>query len=645
MNVDYLKYQASSIQELLRRKLLQSGVLTDQLYPGSDTKIIIDLFAWTYDVLTYILNNNVSDVLFSDTHLYQNLNRLVKLLSYNPGGYKTSQCQFNIQLNEREFNNLTVVPDVIYIPKYVHFNSGKKDKNGDDICYSFINQYIINLYSYVDKSSGKRIINLISQDKLPVLYNGKYKKYIETFIANGIQYDTFTLGLLDLTSENKIYVDHDLFQIYTQQINAQTGKKQYIVWNRTQNLTLNASQDDYMFQMRLNQNKQYVLKFGNGIHGKIPEEGAYIHILYFQSNGQQGIIDTKQFESSDLILNIDGFSNNIDMFNSLFKNQQNFNQLYGSLFITNNIFSDKCSKLKFINTTKSSSPKQFENNQSIKENAPIAYRRGQRLITEYDYQSFIKQKYGSIIYDAYAANNNYYITVFYNWLKKYGKLNVGIRQYYYKYADACDFNNIYLWLVSANDSKISVGNLDMIISQCNKYKCATSQIVPLNAIITKFVPFVQHSNSIYSYKNVGISLNQYLNRIKIQIYKNQTAIISNQNLRQLVNDKIVTYFKKQNKKIGCIINLNQITAQLLKLGYIKSIKTVNIPENNSNQIEYVNGLSFAAYTTQLIGNADFTVFTGTYSLENFQFPQLYLRNVLNMIEIIDNSYDITNVEL
>jgi hypothetical protein len=42
------------------------------------------------------------------------------------------------------------------------------------------------LYSYVDKSSGKRIINLISQDKLPVLYNGKYKKYIETFIANGI---------------------------------------------------------------------------------------------------------------------------------------------------------------------------------------------------------------------------------------------------------------------------------------------------------------------------------------------------------------------------------------------------------------------------------------------------------------------------
>ena len=58
MNTDYLKWDAESIQELLRRKLTESGLLTDQLYPGSDTSIIIDLFAWTYDVLTYILNNS-----------------------------------------------------------------------------------------------------------------------------------------------------------------------------------------------------------------------------------------------------------------------------------------------------------------------------------------------------------------------------------------------------------------------------------------------------------------------------------------------------------------------------------------------------------------------------------------------------------
>ena len=38
---DYLRWDAQSIQELLRRKLLESGLLTDQLYPSSD--IIIEV--------------------------------------------------------------------------------------------------------------------------------------------------------------------------------------------------------------------------------------------------------------------------------------------------------------------------------------------------------------------------------------------------------------------------------------------------------------------------------------------------------------------------------------------------------------------------------------------------------------------------
>lgn len=79
-NYDYLRWDAQSIQELLRRKLLESGLLTDQVYPSSDVKILMDLFAWVFDVLTYMLNNAASDVLFSDTHLYENINRLVKLL-------------------------------------------------------------------------------------------------------------------------------------------------------------------------------------------------------------------------------------------------------------------------------------------------------------------------------------------------------------------------------------------------------------------------------------------------------------------------------------------------------------------------------------------------------------------------------------
>ena len=69
-NYDYLRWDAASIQQLLRRKLLESNIYTDQLYPGSDTKILIDLFKYiennlgvyhkTKDMLLMVMNNTDS---------------------------------------------------------------------------------------------------------------------------------------------------------------------------------------------------------------------------------------------------------------------------------------------------------------------------------------------------------------------------------------------------------------------------------------------------------------------------------------------------------------------------------------------------------------------------------------------------------
>ena len=64
MRTDLLKFDASSIQELLTRKLIDSGLYSDQIYPGSDTRILIDLFSWMFNVIMYNLNNSASNALF-----------------------------------------------------------------------------------------------------------------------------------------------------------------------------------------------------------------------------------------------------------------------------------------------------------------------------------------------------------------------------------------------------------------------------------------------------------------------------------------------------------------------------------------------------------------------------------------------------
>lgn len=122
----YLKWDAQSIQELLRLKLLESGLLTDQLYPSSDTKILIDIFAWVFDVLTYMLNNAAADTLFTDTQLYENMNRIVKLLSYNPHGYLTSSTEVKFDINSEATDK--ILADTCIIPKFTSIDLGKTDK-------------------------------------------------------------------------------------------------------------------------------------------------------------------------------------------------------------------------------------------------------------------------------------------------------------------------------------------------------------------------------------------------------------------------------------------------------------------------------------------------------------------------------------
>jgi hypothetical protein len=162
MAYDYLCWDAQSIQELLRRKLLETGLLTDQLYPSSDTKILMDLFAWVFDVLTYMLNNNTSDVLFADTQLYENMNRLVKLLSYSPRGYITSSVECQVFVNHL----VGALDSGMYtIPKFSYIDIGKFDKYGYPIRYSFVEDFTFNVYK------NDLISYVVTPDVWPVIYN------------------------------------------------------------------------------------------------------------------------------------------------------------------------------------------------------------------------------------------------------------------------------------------------------------------------------------------------------------------------------------------------------------------------------------------------------------------------------------------
>ena len=161
-NTDYLKYDATSMQQLLRRKLTEKGYYTDQMYPGSDIKMVMDIFSWTFGCLTYMLNNSAAESMFDSAVVYEHLNKLVKILSYKPRGYITSNSKFSLTVNEKDDGSL--YSGVLRIPRFTSLLIGGSDDYGYPIRYTFLEDYEINVDNGVIKN--------LSTSEYPTLYNG-----------------------------------------------------------------------------------------------------------------------------------------------------------------------------------------------------------------------------------------------------------------------------------------------------------------------------------------------------------------------------------------------------------------------------------------------------------------------------------------
>jgi len=174
---DFLKFNAYSMKELITRKMSEDSKFTDQIYEGSNLAILIDLVAYMYQVLVYQLNNAASESMFSDTQIYENISRLVKLIGYNPRGCKPAIMSLNIYRDEDNEDSTLL--------KYSYLDTGLSDSRGKKICFSLSERNSMGHSGSVDlESETTRTVNLV---------NGRWRMYPRVLVASGIEYETFTL--------------------------------------------------------------------------------------------------------------------------------------------------------------------------------------------------------------------------------------------------------------------------------------------------------------------------------------------------------------------------------------------------------------------------------------------------------------------
>ena len=634
---DYLRFSANSIKELITRKLTADTKFTDQIYEGSNLAILIDIVSYMYQCLIYNVNNAAAESMFADTQIYENINRLCKFLGYNPKGAYASVVDFmldnSLQLEDdtkkQKFEDIT-------IPAYSYIDTGKTDRVGRKIYYSTSDSVTI------DSDPNFKVL----------MYNGMWKLYPTVFSGTNQKYQSLILdGIVSDSARNR-YVQNNMIHVYVDDgniINRWKAVDDGIFTDNDIMTTANIYQpNSEIYNVRLNEKKQYEVTFGNGFVGKMPPLNSSIYVFYLDSNGEDAYLEQLEVTNAKIKHSSQTFGIPESLYSRIFQVTTSENTVN-----TSQTFDKLANEGIWHNSNSSTMSQDEQTVDEIRTSAPEWFKIGNRLVTKNDWEYFVKNRFKDFVLDVKCQNNWEYISTFYRWL-----YNIGIRQHnnpnYYlnqstiikhaKYSDASDTNNVYLWIKTHNDSDIYSTLLDTDIQPI---KMLTQEPTYLKPLIVNFAISAQDVESAqFQYFNDDNDTTEFDpdNQSWLEITINDNAIHTTNDINLKVANVIKDYFKEENMHLGQVIDYSKITTQILDIGNILRIRTV-YRSNKTSEERIINGIAFATWTSSFINlGDDLSISNTTISLEDFQFPRLYKANTIqNKIKIIKKSMSDINM--
>jgi len=575
---EYVAFDALSLRSFMRNRLSNSGLFTDQNYEGSNLTAVTNIIAYSFHTLMYYLNQTSTESMFSEAQLYENMNRIVKLLNYNPVGAQTPTLSFSLSATS------SLSPGTYTIPRYSYIRAG-------GVTYSFNTDV-----TFTKTLSGEEFLSDVGDQYL--LYQGIYIEY-PIYTARGEQNE-----VMFLIPGDNVIADHFNIDVYVQDIT--TGI--WTQWAPTESLYLENS-NAQKYEIRLNSNKNYEIKFGDDVNGVQLTQGSNIAVYFLQSSGPDGEVGTDVLDSQSLGLYTTSQFTNISK-----------DVISSDLNLINDV---QILQLQFSNTTISTSFTDIESVDSIRSNAPAIFKTQYRLVTPGDYDSFIKTTFANIISDVKTVSNNTYVNNHLRYLYNIGLTNPGLdyRVLFNQvtFADACNFNNIYIYALP-KASKLLTNNYinyltpaqkQLIISTVGSLKGVTTEIVVLDPVYMAVTVGLGSNNiSLQDVANSSLIITLYRNT------KTPTSVIL-----QNVQNVLATYFDPTKITLGITVSPSDITSSILSLDGVKSVAT-------QNGEEIVNGVSLIVYNPSY-PTSDIISTTKTFTVNNFQ--TVYLSDITDII--------------
>lgn len=581
----YASFDPLSLKEYFKQRLNQSGIFTEQNTEGSNLAVMNDFMAMAFGSLLFYLNRTSTDGMFTETDIYENMNRVVKLNDYNPQGYHSANLNFSLSATG------DLPPGAYTIPRYSYVNVV-----GD------INYSIINDVSFVKTNSDLEYLAEPSTQQL--LYQGKFREY-PLINATGDSNE-----IIYLITDNNTKVDHFNIHVYVKRQDSSEWRQ----WTETPSFYLEKPLAE-KYEIRFNENLRYELKFGDDINGSKLNNGDQVSIFYLSTLAEDGEIGAGSINGS-----------NLSPFNSV-----SYSSIITNLTQASSLTDSQFATLEFSNqyaSTYSSAPETVE---QIRKNAPKAYRAQYRLVTQDDFTNYVKTNFANLIQDAIVADNDTFINGYMKRMFEYGvsdpsrESRVMFNQV--TFADACNFNNAYIFVVPRQVSNATYNSfltpaqkqliLNTIIN--SKSKVHTVEPIIMDPLYLAFELGVPLSEQNVTISDAG--------NARIVITKNPFSKVDASSIINNVTDIITSYFSRKNMVLGAAIDIFELNKAILSIEGVESFKT----QRTDNPNIFYEGLSFISFS-EVYGLPK--RISSRFNLEFFEFA--YLKSALAGKVVIEN---------
>ena len=595
----YAAFDAVTLKALIQDRLSENGVFTDHVFEGSNLSSIIDIVAYSYHTLLFYLNRTSSESIFTEAQLYENVNRIVKLLNYNPSGYKTSVLTFNAK-GKMSAGTYT-------IPRYSYISvGGVKFSTNTDI-------------SFGKTGTTEETIDSIGRSNL--LYQGSFEEYpIQT--ATGEEFETFTLSL-----DSSIKVDAQNIHVYVKKNSI--AQPRWYEFTLTDSLFLNTP-TDMAYEKRLNENKLFEIRFGNNIYGQRLESGDEIAIYYLKSDQDNGVVGAGAMKGTLTSLTTQQFLN-------IRKDIKSQNIIYMSV--------GDMQDLTLTNVDPSTQPESEESVENIKTMAPRLFSSQNRLITSLDFEDYVKKHYGNLILSTKVVSNDEYIrghllyTVNTLGLQQ-PNLESRILYNQVNFSSSTNFNNVYIYAVPKFEKASTATPLvnfltpaqrSLILNGLSKLKTLTSEPIIVDPV--------------YMAVDLGAATpaekltTDMRDTTRLNIVKRKDSQRDDDTIRQEVVDVIKKYF-------GTAVSLEylfDINSMYSDLSNIRDVVNMYMTRTDNPGVRN-QGITFLNWHPAY-PDKDISIVSQNKQYAYYQCPYLFdTSNLSNKIDVITSTDSSTSIE-